>query len=408
MKKIMILGAGNHQLHLIEQAKKMGFYTIVISPDGDYPGLAVADKVYYLDVKEQDEIVKIGRQEGVCGVLSDQGDVFVKPVAYVAEQLGLPGIGYETALLFTNKHAMREKSAELGLPCIRNALVETCEEAEAFLESLGAPAIIKPIDSSGSRGVTRIVSKEDLRERFEDTKSYSRNGKVIIEQFIEGKEFEVDSVVFNGECRYMMTGDLTEFNIPDVFACTTILFPAKADKAVTDRLIELNKQPIEGFSMKKGLPHAEYIRDDHTGEIYLMEAAARGAGIYISSHVAEMQTGLNTAELLIKMATGELKEMPVFPTELCHCGYVAFYLPIGEVISMDGVEEAKSLPFVTKYLINAYMGMHTRQYTDKRLRSVFFLRADTREELEKRIEVIRQTVKIQVKTENGIEGPIWH
>ena len=103
MKKIMILGAGNHQIHLIEQAREMGLFTVVISPEGDYPGLAIADRIYDLDVREQDRIVEIARAEGVCGILSDQGDVFVRPQAYVAEKLGLPGIGYETAKLFTER-----------------------------------------------------------------------------------------------------------------------------------------------------------------------------------------------------------------------------------------------------------------------------------------------------------------
>lgn len=408
MKKIMILGAGNHQIHLIRQAQKMGLFTVVISPPGDYPGLAIADKVYDLDVREQDRIVEIAEKEGICGILSDQGDVFVRPQAYVAEKLGLPGIGYETAKLFTDKAAMRTKSLELGLPTIRSERVSDYKEAEEFYDSLGTDVILKPVDNGGSRGVSRVKDSEELRSKFEDAKKYSRSGDVIIEQFIEGEEFEVDSLVVNGECRAMMTADLTEFDLPDVFACTTILFPAKTDDVTRDELLGINKRTIEGFDLKQGLAHSEYIKEKKSGKIYLLETAARGGGLYISSHVAGLQTGLNTAEILIRLAMGELREMPEFRTGLCHCGYVSFYLPIGEVISMEGMEEALELPYVTKHLIRAQLGMHTRQYTDKGLRSVIYLKADTREELEKRIEIIRSTVKIQVMTENGIEGPIWH
>lgn len=407
-RKIMILGAGNHQLHLIRKAREMGLHTVVISPPGDYPGLAEADKVYDLDVRAAEEIAEIGRREGISGVVSDQGDVFVKPQAYVAEKLGLPGIGTEAAALFTDKAAMRRKSMELGLPTIKSTLTESLAEAEAFLRELGAPAIIKPINNGGSRGVSRVSTIEELREKYPTAAGFSGTGKVIIEQFIDGREYEVDSLVVNGECRYMMTADLTEFRLPDVFACTTILFPADTDAETEKRLIELNRKTIEGFGLRQGLSHAEYIEDRHTGELYLMEAAARGGGLYISSHVAGLQTGLDTAELLIRLALGELTQMPDFPRELCHCGYVSCYLPVGEIISMDGIEEAKSLPFVTKWLIRAKEGMHTGQYTDKGLRNVFFLRADSREELNEHIEQIRNTVRVKVRTAAGIEGPIWH
>lgn len=408
MKKILILGAGNHQLHIIEQAKKMGLYTIVISPDGNYPGLELADKVYYEDASDGEKVLAAAMTEGVDGITTDQGEIFVRALAYATDKMGLPGIGYETALLFTDKNAEKEKCGKLGLPTIRHELANTEAEAEAFFDKLGGSAIIKPTDSSGSRGVTRIDSIGELRRSFETTRSFSRDGNVIIEEFIKGRELEVDSIVVDGRCEYLMHADLTEFNIPNVFACTTILFPSTAEDEVIDRLIDINKRTIEGLGLKNGLAHAEYIMDDMTGEIYLMEAAARGGGLYLSSHITELQTGLNTAEFLINYALGKTTGMPSFQRELCHCGYVAFYLPVGEVVSMDGLSDALSMPFVTKSLIHAYKGMKTTEYTDKRLRNVIFLKAQTREELLENIEKLRNCIRIKVMTEQGLRGPIWH
>lgn len=407
MKKILILGAGNHQLHIIEQAKKMGLYTIVVSPDGDYPGLKLADKIYFEDASDGEKVLEVAKAESVDGITTDQGEMFVRSLAYATEKMGLPGIGYDTALLFTDKNAEKEKCEEIGLPTIKHSLAKNADDAKAFLNTIPGSAIIKPTDSSGSRGVVKIENEEDLDRNFEQTKAYSKDGNVIIEQFIEGNELEVDSIVVNGCCEYLMHADLTEFNIPNVFACSTILFPSAAESKVINRLVETNKKTIEGLGLKNGLAHAEYICDKSTGEIYLMEAGARGGGLYLSSHIVEMQTGLNTAEFLINYALGNVNEMPKFERELCHCGYVSFYLPVGEIIGIDGLEEALSLPFVTKSLIRVKEGMKTEAYKDKGLRSVIFLKASTREDLLNNIETIRNTVKISVKTENGIEGPIW-
>ena len=93
MDKIIILGAGPYQLHLIEQAKALGNYVITITPEGDYPGIKVADKTYYHDAKDEEYALWVAQTENVNGIISDQGDIFVRPVAYVAEKMGLPGNG---------------------------------------------------------------------------------------------------------------------------------------------------------------------------------------------------------------------------------------------------------------------------------------------------------------------------
>ncbi len=408
MEKILVLGAGNHQLHIIEQARRMGLYTIVISPDGDYPGLKTADKIYYEDAADGEKVLEVARLEKVNGIVTDQGEMLVRSQAYAAEKMGLQGIGCETAFLFTDKNAQKEKCEAIGLPTIEHGVVKSPEEAKMLFKKIGDSAIIKPTDSSASRGVTRIDSEKDIEDYFHKTKAFSKGGNVIVERFITGRELEVDSIVVNGRCEYLMHGDLTEFDIPNVFACSTILFPSVADNNTIARLIEVNRRTIEGLGLRNGLAHAEYIMDENTGEIYLMEAAARGGGLFLSSHIVEMQTGLNTAKFLINLALGKIVTMPEFERELCHCGYVSFYLPVGEVVSLEGLDEALQLPFVTKSLIRAKKGMKTTAYSDKRMRSVLFLKAQTREELLENIAAIRNTVRIKVKTPEGIRGPIWH
>ncbi|MGI6766059.1 MAG: ATP-grasp domain-containing protein [Lentihominibacter sp.] len=408
MKKIMILGAGVYQVPLIEQAKKMGLYTIAVSPEGRYPGLVIADKVFNIDVRDEDTILEIARAEKILGVITDQTDLAVRTVAYVAEKMNLPGIGYETARLFTDKCLMRKKTGELGLPTIDYRVVTALDEAIEFFKKCNGRAIIKPVDNQGSRGVYLIDSIRELEARFFKAMSYSPTRKVIIEQHIRGREFEVDSIVVNYKEKTLMYGDTDLYDIPNVFASKTRLYPSDADEKTINKLLKLNHDIVTGFGLKQGFTNNEYIQDENTGEIYLIEAAARGGGSFISSHIGRLQSGINTSEFLLKLAMGEIKELPEFETAQCHCGYVSFYLPEGEVINMDSVEQVKTLPFISKHsLDDIYPGLKTGPFSDKTARNVIILSAETRDELNGRVKEIREKLDIKVRTRRGTEGPIW-
>lgn len=406
--KLIILGAGPFQMHLIEKAQEMGAYVIAVTPHGTYPGIKVADKIYFHDAKIEEYIYEVARLENVNGVISDQGEIFVRAVAYAAEKMGLPGNGYETALLYTDKYRMRERSKALGLATIDYRLVENVEQAREFFEELGASAIIKPVDASSSRGVSKIHSLEDLYAKFDEAQEISLSGKVIIERFIEGPQFEVDSIAAGGHVQPLMYADLEEYDIPDVFSSRTRLYPSVADESIVRRLLDYSQKINEGFGMIQGLSHNEYIMDEKTGEIYLIEAALRGGGTFIASYITELQTGIDTAEFLVNVALGRTDKVPEFTMNRCHCGYVTFYLPVGEVLTKEGTDEVEALDYVVKTTFdNISLHAHTKAITDKNQRHAVVLFADSREQILERIETIRSMIKIKVQTEDGIRGPIW-
>ena len=407
-KKIMILGAGNYQLQLIEEARKKGYYTVVVTPPGDYPGIKIADKVYYHDAKDEEFVLEAGRAEGISGIISDQGDIFVRPVAYAAEKLGLPGNGYRTALTYTDKHLMRERSKELGLATIESTAVYTLDEALEAFRGFGGTAIIKPADASSSRGISKITCTEDLISKWDEAKQCSRSGAVIVERFVEGPQFEVDSIAAGGHVYPLMYADLDEFSIPDVFSSRTRLYPSVADDDVIRRLLEYSQKINEGFGMRQGISHNEYIMDGKTGEIYLIEAGLRGGGTYIATDIARMQSGIDTQKFLVEVAMGELDDVPEFEMNQCHCGYVCFYMPEGEILSMEGSDEVEALDYVVRTKFREFsVGQHTHAATDKNQRCAIILRADSREEILSRIETIKDMLKIKVMTQDGIKGPIW-
>lgn len=403
----MILGAGMYQVPIIERAKERGIYTVAVSPDGDYPGLTIADKVYYYDVRDEKKVLEAAQAEKIDGITTDQTDVAVRTVAYVAEQMGLPGIGYETAVLFTDKNLMRETSKKLGLPTIPSWKVASLEEAMEKFRILNSVAIIKPVDSQGSRGVYRIESTEELLEKYSQAERFSRAGSVIIEKYIDGTEFEVDSIVANYNAETLMYADLEPYTVEGIFASTTRLYPSIESDEVVEKLLDINKRTIEGFGLKQGLTHSEYMRDQD-GEIYLIEAAARGGGTFISSKIAELQSGINTADFLIDIALGNRTTVPDFQTNQCHSGYVTFYLPEGEIISDEGVEEVQAMECVCKTTLDTIaIGVKTQTFSDKTSRYAVIVKGTSRSDLLNNISEIRDRLKIKVNTISGVKGPIW-
>ena len=174
-KKLLIIGAGDFQLPLVEQAAKSCEVLLAA------PVISAAFEPYIsdrliVDVRDEEAILAFARAHKIDGVITDQTDIAVRSVAYVAENMGLPGIGCETGILFTDKSRMRTRLAELGIPQLANRTVSSVEDACAFYQELcgaagesAAPVrvIIKPLDTQGSRGVQVCAGEEELRDKYD-------------------------------------------------------------------------------------------------------------------------------------------------------------------------------------------------------------------------------------------------
>mgnify|MGYP003303646525 CR=1 FL=1 len=410
MKRVMILGANNFMLPLILKAKEEGYYTIVVSPDENEPGFVYADEGIILDIRDKEAILEKARTLKIDGIITDQAETPVRTVAYVAEQLGLPGIGTDTAELFTNKYLMREKCREIGLDIIKYQVVTECEEAVTFYRKLhneGATfAIMKPIDSAGSRGVVKIESEDTIRELFEYTKAASKTGTVIIEEYIDGKELLLDGVTVNNTYQTLVCGEYKKCNVPGVFSEYMGKYPAEITEEQRVKVESFVKHIIEGFGLQWGRTHTEVkVNDDG---VWLMETAARGGGRYISSETVSMMTNFNSASFLLQACTENIQVVPNIEKKNISCGYVSFFMPVGEVISVEGIKEVIDLPYTYSHNFeDIYVGRKTIAFQDKIEGKFIHLKANDDIEFYERVEEIKALIKLKVQTEKGIEGPIW-
>lgn len=163
MKKIMILGAGIYQVPLIRTARRMGLYTIVVSIPGDYPGFALADKIYELNTRDKEAILAAAEKEQIDGICTSGTDVAVSTIGYVCEKMHLSGIPYEAAEILTDKAKMKDAFRQGGVSAADGMRVRSARRHKKPRIAL-YPVVVKRVDSSGSRGITVVVHSGQIEE----------------------------------------------------------------------------------------------------------------------------------------------------------------------------------------------------------------------------------------------------
>ena len=407
MDNILVLGAGALQVPLIQTIQARGYNPVVVSLHNDEPGrLIVKDKVVG-DFCDEEFTLQIAKDWNVIAVVTDQTDLPVRTIAYVCDHLGLPSIGYKTACLFTDKFLMREKCKEIGVKTIAYSLVDSLEEAKKFFINLHHPAILKPINNQGSKGVYKVSSIEELEEKYAEATRYARGQKILIEEFISGQELVIEALALDGKVTNLVCGDTHYFEVKDAFAAKDRMFPSMLDEEIVNKALNLNKKIVSGFGLSRGLTHGEYIIDGH--DVYLIEIAARGGGVYISSDIIPLMTGFNTTSFIIDIATKTTVDAPFIEyKKLCTC-YIAFFLPEGVINEVNGVREIQSLPYVHHNNLDAlYIGKHIGKNIDKTSRYFLIMEAADRSELEERIALVHNLLQVNVDTGHKTKGIVWN
>jgi biotin carboxylase len=406
----MVLGAGQCQVPIIQQAQEMGFSVITVSVGGNYPGFSIADKFYEIDVRDKEKILQVAAREKIVGILTDQTDLPVPTVAHVAEKLGLPGIGYDCALRFTNKYRMRQSCEQLGIPVPRHTQAASWQEAMPLIADFSFPLVLKPVDSQGSRGVVRVNSGDELRKIFDQVLKYSAAGQVIVEEFVQGREIVVEGFKSDNIFVNLVIGDRRYFDLPNMFIPRQTLFPSAISPESQKRILELNIRLIRGFDPRFGITHSEYLVNEETGEIHLVETAIRGGGVFISSDLIPLASNIDADSLLIRLATGEggviLNEENIAEKA---SAYLCFYMPPGRIHHIHGVKKLREIPGVhAVYLDDLSVDSITSNLTDKTMRKgPILIAADDRPGLEKIAKEVRQALSVEVETSDGLKGIIW-
>ena len=207
---ILILGAGNAQIDAIEYCKAHGYKVVGCSYTTVDRGIPHLDYFEQVDIKSIEGVAALAEKYGVRAIYSVGSDLAMPTVMKVSERLSLPHfISYETAETCHSKGKLREA---LGQGFEGNAAFITAGSLEEALEYTNFPGMMKPVDSQGQRGCFRVGSAEDIREHFDASLGYSFEGKVIIEEFIDGPEVSVNAYMQDGAMKFAIVSDRYAFD----------------------------------------------------------------------------------------------------------------------------------------------------------------------------------------------------
>jgi biotin carboxylase len=348
MKSILVLGAGRHQRSAILRAKELGFRVAAIDGNPNAVAQGDADNFEAVDFSDVAAAIETARRIGPDGVLTITADRAVPAVAAIAEALGLSGIGSDAARVLTHKVDMRRRLAEAGVPQPRFGSARSLGEALAAVDDVGFPAVIKPADSGGQRGVVRVESPADVEARFADSLRESPSGEAIVEQFLDGTEMNAMAVVRDGDVQLLTLSD--RLSPPGVgFAVGWIhLYPASLNGNGLVEAESLVRQSVEALGLGHGIAFPQLMAGPD-GSVQVVEVAARIPGGQMADLVRHA-VGVDLVEVALRMALGEK-----VPDELCLPRFrqplaIRFFtaqpgpLPTGKVRAVGGLEKVLAAP----------------------------------------------------------------
>lgn len=326
MKTILLLGGSAQQVVAIKTAKQLGYRTVLCDYLSDNPGQFEADKYYNVSTTDVEAVYKVAKDEGVDGILPYASDPAALPAAIVCERLGLPTNPVQSVEILGVKHRFREFLRDNGFACPRTYFFSVTDHIETvILETHGIrfPLVVKPTDSSGSKGITKINSYDELPAAIQFARQYSRNRILLIEQFIERGYPNViggDIFVWNGqvilhgemEC---LRGDggrgLVPIGKKKPYGCSELQ---------TDRIKREVQRLVSALSISFGELNVEILLDKDDN-VYFLELGPRAGGNMIPLQLSDA-FGVDLVKANVLAAMGENPQLNIKEQEGCFLTYV--------------------------------------------------------------------------------------
>ena len=301
----MVLAAGLLQIDVIEKAKSMGYYVLAVDGNPKAPGFNVADKAICADIVNEEAMLKIARDEHVDGVIHPCSEVSMAVMGRINDELGLSGISRKQAICATNKHLMRKAFEKGNAPSPKSILAQDAEDAWNRLQNeFDTDAILKPSRNSGSRGIAKVsrnMYKGDFIRAYDEALSESRDHSVLIEQFIEGPEFSIEMIVWQGEIHVLTVTDKKTTGAPH-FVELGHNQPSCFSATDVETLKAAAVAGVRALGVNNCACHAEAKLMN--GKAYLMEVGARLGGDFISTELTHLSTGIDMVAAAIDVALG--------------------------------------------------------------------------------------------------------
>lgn len=325
MKKILLLGGSAQQIVAIETAKRLGYYTVVCDYLTDNPGQYVADKFYLVSTTEKDAVLEVAKNEKVDGVIAYASDPAAPTAAYVAEQLGLPTNPYKSVDILCNKDKFRAFLSDNGFDCPTAKGYTSAESAIKDKDSFDYPIIMKPVDSSGSKGVTILQSSDEYEKAVDFAFSFSHSKRIIIEKYIVQKhKYNIGGDIFIDNGKVIIWGLMNCFreHSPNPLVPGGKIFPALLSDSDLEKAKSVLQDLVTKLNIKSGCMNVE-LMIDNDDKVYLIDIGPRAGGNMIPIQLSAI-FGVDIVEMSILSAMGE--KLNVSPkVEIPYCAHYVLH-----------------------------------------------------------------------------------
>jgi biotin carboxylase len=336
-ERILILGAGVMQGPALKIAGEMGLETVAADANAKAPSIPLAGRFEQVDLKDKEGIERLARslmkEGGLSGIMT-AGTDFSAAVAWAAEKLGLPGISYETALDASDKERMRRRFRAAGLPS-PDFVVFTGLPSQKTDIPFSWPAVVKPVDNMGSRGCRRVDSFDEFQEALSGALKFSRSGRVIVEEYMDGPEFSVDALVYRGEISICGLADRHIF-FPPYFIEMGHTMPADLPDKEIQAMLEVFRAGVKALGIDNGAAKGD-IKLTSRGPM-IGEIAARLSGGYMSGWTYPYASGVEPTRGAIRICLGKSPGR-LEPEKNWTSAERAFVSIPGKVLSIYGLDE---------------------------------------------------------------------
>ena len=321
MKKVLLLGGTYGQIYSIQTAKRLGYYTITCDYNPNNPGHKFADEYYEISTLDKEAVLKLSKKLKIDGIVCYGVDTPAITAAYVAEKMGLPGQPLKSVEILTNKDLFRKFLQDNGFKCPKAKGYTSLNINDAIKDfnHFKKPVIIKPVDSSGSKGVSKVVNKEDLKEKIIYSLYFSRNNRFIMEEYVYGEQMSGDLFSNKSKLIFSSLGKHYFYNFALRANCFYNEFNNKNNFIKNKIDNEVNKL-LNLLNMDTGVYNLEVrINSD---DITLMELSPRNGG-NLTPIVIKYATGIDLAEITIKNSVNDpIIDLNMNPVN----GYWAYYI----------------------------------------------------------------------------------
>ena len=334
--KLLIIGAGVLQLPAIMKAREMGLSVAVVDINSAAPGVSFVDKFYQFSTNDIQGVISAAMDFHPDGVMTLATDMPVRSVAAVAEKLGLRAISPIAADKATDKVKMIQCFAEYNVPHPWFEIVSSEKEFLNVLSKRGMPFIIKPNDSSGSRGVVLVRDESEAINAYYYSKNISRTGIVLVEEFMQGLEVSVEIVKINGYCHILGVTDKLTTGAP-YFVEMGHSQPSLLSDAILSVIKSIAVKAVDAIEIDNSAAHVEIIVTEEGPK--LVEIGARMGGDCITTHLVPLSTGVDMVKVCIDLALGREPDVAIKFTKGAAIRY-----NVGILMKINGVDEVLNLP----------------------------------------------------------------